>query len=83
MPVVAVLRPLFWRLPLPGVRALSTLEIQPKPTTRRGRNLFEVAAMMPLRGVGQRFVRKSWLKNNYEDTYWTLKSIRFEPVRTS
>jgi hypothetical protein len=66
---------------VPCVRALSTLEHPPKPDTRSGKNLFELAALMPTRGVGTRFVRKSWTRNGYEDTHWTVKRIKFEPVR--
>lgn len=68
-----------------GARWLSSLEIGPKAPVKsaRGKNLFELAALLPNGGVGTRFVRKSWLRNGYEDSHWTIARIRFEPVRGS
>ncbi|KAJ1632724.1 hypothetical protein T492DRAFT_986260 [Pavlovales sp. CCMP2436] len=34
---------------------------------------------MPNRGIGTRFVRKSWDRNGYEDSHWTVTRIRFKP----
>lgn len=71
-----LLRRLGWRL--------SSQEIPPRPQglSKRGRNLFELAALLPKGGLGVRFVRKSWLRNGYDDSHWTVERIRFEPVRT-
>ncbi|KAG8464316.1 hypothetical protein KFE25_003379 [Diacronema lutheri] len=68
-----LLRRLGWRL--------SSQEIPPRPQglSKRGRNLFELAALLPKGGLGVRFVRKSWLRNGYDDSHWTVERIRFEP----
>eukprot|EP00302_Diacronema_sp_CCMP2436_P016399 CAMPEP_0179877364 /NCGR_PEP_ID=MMETSP0982-20121206/24755_1 /TAXON_ID=483367 /ORGANISM="non described non described, Strain CCMP 2436" /LENGTH=217 /DNA_ID=CAMNT_0021769967 /DNA_START=137 /DNA_END=789 /DNA_ORIENTATION=+ len=43
------------------------------------KNLFDLASLMPNRGIGTRFVRKSWDRNGYEDSHWTVTRIRFKP----
>ena len=43
---------------------------------RRGKNLFELADLLPERGLGVRFVRDLWIRNKYENSYWTITKIR-------
>lgn len=66
-----------------ATRGLSSLEIGATAPAKssRGKNLFELAALLPNGGIGTRFVRKSWLRNGYGDSHWTIKRIQFEPVR--
>mmetsp|Transcript_27296 Transcript_27296/g.54494 ORF Transcript_27296/g.54494 Transcript_27296/m.54494 type:complete len:93 (+) Transcript_27296:24-302(+) len=41
-----------------------------------GRNLFEVAARLANRGVGERFARARWIRNQESPMHWSLTRIQ-------
>jgi len=48
------------------------------PKANRGKNVYELATMLPSNGVGVRMVRKEWLKKGYSDSYWTIDRVVLE-----
>lgn len=49
-------------------------EEQVKKRYRR-KNIAEVASYLPDRGVGVKFTRLLWLRNGYENSYWTITRV--------
>lgn len=41
----------------------------------RRKTLAEVAAYLPEDGVGARFTRLMWLRNGYENSWWTITKV--------
>lgn len=45
-----------------------------RPRYKR-KTLPEVASYLPERGVGARFVRLMWIRNGYENSWWTVTRV--------
>ena len=41
----------------------------------RRKNLVEVASYLPDKGLGHKFTRLLWLRNGYENSYWTISRV--------
>lgn len=49
-------------------------EEQVKKRSKR-KNIAEVGSYLPDRGVGMKFTRLLWLRNGYENSYWTITRV--------
>lgn len=49
-------------------------EDAPKKRYKR-KTLAEVAAYLPENGMGARFTRLMWLRNGYDESYWTITRV--------
>lgn len=43
------------------------------------RNFFQVVRTLPAYGIGSRLFRRTWERNNYEETYWTVTRLQTSP----
>lgn len=50
-------------------------EIQVSPKRDRPKNIAEVGSYLPDGGVGMKFTRILWLRNGYDESYWTITKI--------
>lgn len=50
-------------------------EVSPKPNRCKQKTIAEVGSYLPDRGVGMKFTRLLWLRNGYEQSYWTVTKV--------
>lgn len=50
-------------------------EEAPKKIRSKQKNLVEVGSCLPERGLGWKFTRNLWIRNGYEESYWTISKI--------
>ena len=58
----------------------SGAEAATKPKRYKRKNLAEVAAYLPENGLGAKFTRLMWIRNGYENSYWTITRIKENPA---
>lgn len=66
------------RRQLPKLRTIcteATETVTKRPRNRR-KNLAEVASYLPERGLGAKFTRLMWIRNGYENSFWTVTCIK-------